>query len=124
MSPARMSGAGLFKRKVMNDEYVCVVSRKNLSVGDRLSLSDYLKAGHATVNYGDGWKSGCKIELDKQGLHLNELYIVPSPEDLRFLLPKSTLISTLPRRLAQALSGSYRIVACPVPAPFNSFVYW
>lgn len=110
--PTELDGAGIFRRNLMHDECVCVMDPGNPMARSRMDLDALVGAGHAVVNYGDGWTSGYWAELERRGLRLRPKIVVPSPEDLDYVLPGSQLISVLPGCLAAALGKRYRIVAC------------
>ena len=122
--PTEIEGAGLYRRILMHDEYVCVMDRHNPLLAQAMDIDAFVNARHAVLNYGDGWKSGYQAELDRRGLRLQQAIVLPSPEDLAFVLPGSDLISVLPRRLAVTLGNDYRIVNCPVPGRFSIKLYW
>ena len=122
--PTVNRGEGLHYRTLLNERYMCLVCSQSTWAKRDLTLADYVSAQHATVNYGDGWQSGYMRLMDEQGTLLDQRIIVPSPTDLRFILPETDLISTIPERQARQFGRGFACVPCPVPAPFKINLYW
>lgn len=122
--PRLHGAANLHSIRLMDEEYACVTDRNNGLYGDKIGLQDYLAVPHVTVRYGAGWRSGYQQELDARGLSLNEIHVVPSASDLNVLLPGTDRLSTLPLRQAQKMGPAFRVLGCPLPAPFEMHLYW
>ena len=122
--PTLARGQGLYRRKLLDERYLCVVCAGSSWAGRDPTLEEYTAARHAIVNYGDGWQSGYMRELDERGIVLDKAFVVPSPVDLGVVLPGTELVSTIPRRQAQRMGAGFACVECPVPAPFHINLYW
>lgn len=124
MGPVRFNDTGLYKRRLLDDHYVCVMDRANPLASRTLDLASYVAAAHAVVTYGGNWKSNYLVELEKQGLALNQVLGVPSPADLGTILRGTDLIATLPSRMAASMEQDVVIRPCPCPAPFEIDLVW
>ncbi|MBD8890707.1 LysR family transcriptional regulator [Roseibium litorale] len=124
MGPIRFNDSGLYKRRLLNDHYVCVMDRGNPLASRTLDLASYVSAAHAVVTYGGNWKSNYLLELEKQGILLNQVLGVPSPADLGTILRGTDLIATLPSRMAASMDKGVVIRPCPCPAPFDIDLVW
>ncbi|WP_417683739.1 LysR family transcriptional regulator [Roseibium sp.] len=124
MGPIRFNDSGLYKRRILNDEYVCIMDPANPLAEGVLDLDSYLGASHAVVTYGGNWKSNYLLEVEAKGLSLNQVLGVPSPADLGQILRGTDLISTLPSRMAGMLKKDVVVRPCPLPAPFDIDLVW
>ncbi|MEJ8475606.1 LysR family transcriptional regulator [Roseibium algae] len=124
MGPIRFNDAGLFKRRLLNDHYVCIMDRHNPLAEKQLEIETYVSANHAIVTYGGNWKSQFLLELEEQGRSINQVLGVPSPADLGRILKGTDLIATLPSRMAAPLDQEMVIRPSPVPAPFEIDLVW
>ncbi len=124
ISPVSIDDQGTFKRRLFDDKYVCVMHKSNPLARQRLSLEDYAKAPHATVTYGDGWRSFYMRELDRLGITLNSAISVPSPSNLANVLRDTDLVTTIPNRIAASYPEDFVVRDCPCPAPFETSLYW
>ena len=122
--PTLARGQGLYRRKLLDERYMCVVCAESSWAGRDPTLEEFAAARHAIVNYGDGWQSGYMRELDERGIVLDQAFVVPSPVDLDAILPGTELVSTIPGRQAKRMGAELAWVDCPVPAPFQINLYW
>ena len=53
--PTLGRGQGLYRRKLLDERYMCVVCADSSWAGRDPTLEEYSAARHAIVNYGDGW---------------------------------------------------------------------
>ncbi len=123
IGPIRFNDSGLYKRSLLTDHYVCIMDPENPLAASALQRDVYLSASHAVVTYGGTWKSNYLLELEAQGLSLNQVLGVPSPADLGQILKGTDLIATLPSRMAGKLSDVI-VCASPFPAPFAIDLVW
>jgi DNA-binding transcriptional LysR family regulator len=124
LSPMTIKESGFFKRSLFTDHYVCIMCKQNPLASQTMTEQRYVNANHALVTYGDNWRSFYLVELEGKGLELNRSISIPSPADIGMLLAGTDMISTVPSRIADKLSGDIISVACPFPAPFNLDMYW
>ena len=104
---------------LFSDSFVCVVDRDHPSVTDSLSLDEYRRLPHHVVRLGPGTES-----LIEHAWKVAELDIKVATTSGSFLLcvcliPKTPVVATTQKRLADLLAASLplKVVACPVPVP-------
>jgi len=124
LGPIRPELQGFFSRKLMSDDYVCVVDARRDFVGDGLNLERYIAAKHVVVNYGGGFQSQYLLNLEAQGLEIDQVVSVPSPASLQFMLPGSDLVATVPRKIAQGFRETVAIIDCPLKATIDLHLVW
>jgi DNA-binding transcriptional LysR family regulator len=124
IGPLRPNGNEFYCRKLFSEHYVCLACSKDAALGPKLSIKDYVTRPHISVTHGNTWRSKYMIELDAQGLHLNEVIQLPSAASLDLIINDTDLISTLPSRIASTLGNKVKILESPVPAPFDIDLVW
>ena len=124
IGPLEPDGHEFYSRSLLEERYVCVMDRHNPLGARPLELEQYVSAPHATVTYGDSWRSRYVVQLESLGLKLNTVVEVPSPAGLEKVIAGTDLIATVPGRIARAYDDAVRIVDSPCPAPFEVYLVW
>ncbi|TCS59056.1 DNA-binding transcriptional LysR family regulator [Primorskyibacter sedentarius] len=125
IGPLRPEGEDFYCRTLLDERYVCVMDAGNpLGQTPGMSVEDYLSARHVVVSYGGNWRSPYLLEMDERGLEMRPMLTVSSPAGLRDMLQGSDLVATLPSRVAARIGKALRVVACPIPAPFQIDLVW
>ncbi|MAY86197.1 MAG: LysR family transcriptional regulator [Pseudooceanicola sp.] len=124
ISPVPIEDSGFFRRRLLREHSVCVMSPDNPLAGQPMTQATYLTAPHVTVIYGGSWQSRFLTEIEAQGLTLNEVLRVPSPAAVPRIITGTDLISTLPSRIARAFGERVHVTSCPFAGPFDIHLYW
>lgn len=124
IGPIRPDSSDFFCRKLLTEEYVCLMDKKHPLAGRALDIAAYADCAHVEVVYGAGWQSKYLNEIDALGLQLNSALTLPSPASLKQFLVGTDLVATLPRRLAQLEERRLHVAECPVPASFDIDLVW
>ncbi|WP_198654807.1 LysR family transcriptional regulator [Albibacillus kandeliae] len=124
ISPVPIEDNSFYRRRLLQEHSVCVMSPDNPLAGQEIDEATYLAAPHVTVIYGGTWQSRFLVELEARGLALNEILRVPSPAAVPRILSGTDLISTLPSRIARAFGDELHSTACPFAGTFDIYLYW
>jgi len=126
--PSETVSGGHSKETLFVDDYVCVAWTGNSSVGDELTLEDYLQAGHVILQ----WSRGRALNLDE--FVLNKLGLERRVEVIAMnfgMLPNFVVgtrrLATVQRRLAEHYRKTMplKIVAAPLDLPvLDESVHW
>lgn len=109
------------------EDYVVVSRKGHPRISKTLSLKRYLAERHVLVR---PWQKGIGVidaALNKEGLERDVAVEIPSVMVAPFIIARSDLLITLPRRVAQALAECAQVVlhAPPFPTPaFRPTVYF
>lgn len=123
----RLASHSLHKASLFKDRWACVIAADHPLVGDTLTVADYLQYPHLSMSFGEGVASIAELALREHEVQIRELVSVTRFSDLLFLLPGSTLIATIPRRLADRLHAHFpiRIFEPPFPIPeLREMLFW
>lgn len=124
IGPLRPDEQDFYCRKLLQDNYVCIMDPTNPLAKESMTIEDYVRCPHVTISYGGSWRSLYLIELAKLGLELNEVVAVPSAACLDHTIRGTDLVATVPSRIAATYPGHLHIVDCPIQAPFEVDLVW
>lgn len=133
VSPQALTNAGLQKRWLFGDRYVCFVGQPKAK--DKLNWASYQNARHIRLRYDESWFPLYSDLLKQRGVRLKAALEVPGlsslPPILQSLRQKSEgpeVVFTAPERLASNLGGLYEArlhkVSAPFDCRFDVSLYW
>lgn len=109
--------------RLFEESYVCVTWSGNDRVHDRLSLADYLAAGHVVTQFGDGRPPMFDSSLLKQlGLERRAEVVVASLTAPAQMVVGTQRIATVDRRLAETAARQGPITIWPAPLEIPKLV--
>ena len=119
--------ASLRRTKLFRDDWVCAVWRNHPSVGDSLTLEQYLELPHAVANFGIGTHTVEDLAIRRDGLKLSSPVAYGGFSALPLLLAGTSMIVTIQRRLAKFLEPQLPIKLLTPPlalAPIQETLFW
>lgn len=124
-------GKSLFRRKLVSDEFVCIVSQSNQRLRKRLSLDDFLDATHIRYSPVAVSLSRINVEIDqlfrKHGRRQRIALEAAHAFGLSSIVATSDYVLTVPSRLAAHYARLNPIVIHPLPLNLPTFdisLYW
>lgn len=104
---------------LFEEDFVCVADCQNTQVGDVLTLEEYTKSTHNVLGLGLGTESLVERTWRLKGLKPKIAARAPSFVALIFMIPRTHIITTAHRRLAQTLAPALnlKILECPLEIP-------
>ncbi|TRW99391.1 LysR family transcriptional regulator [Paracoccus sp. M683] len=115
---------GVYVSRLCREDYVCLLDPAHPKADTALSIDDYLSLDLIDITYEGNWVSPYITELQAMGHRLRPALMVPSPAGVSRLVQGSTLVATVPRRLAHQIGQGLRIVDCPVRGQFDITLVW
>jgi DNA-binding transcriptional LysR family regulator len=107
--------AGTYQQQLFTSDFVCMARSNNPYIGSRLTLAAFLKAPHAAVRAAGRSQELFEKALTRSKLTRRVLLTVPHFLSLLEIIPKTDLIATVPRVVADSLSRAADIKAYPLP---------
>ena len=124
-------GKGLFRRKLVSENYVCLVSAAHSRFRKRLSLDDFLEATHVRYSPGAVSLSRINAEIDRvferRGRRQRVALEAAHAFGLSSIVVQSDYVLTVPARLAAHYSKLHDLVTHPLPVrvpQFDISLYW
>jgi DNA-binding transcriptional LysR family regulator len=105
----------LLKSTLFTDSWVCAVSDDHPQIRDELTLEDYLEFPHVVPNFGKGIITFEEVAIRRAALHIKTRAAIPSFTTLLSLVPGSTLIATIQKKLATKYIDRYPIALFDPP---------
>jgi DNA-binding transcriptional LysR family regulator len=109
------------------ERFVCVCRRDHPSIGDTLSLEEYVNADHLLVSVQEDMVGRVDCLLAQQNLTRNIAVSTPHFLVTPSILARTDLIVTLVERVAQEFAPTLnlKILPCPLPLQgFSVFMRW
>jgi DNA-binding transcriptional LysR family regulator len=103
---------------LMNDSLVSLVRQDHPSVGEHVTLNEYLALPHVILMQKKAWIDEA---LKKNGMTRNIAMQVPHFLSMPLIVQKTDLICTLPKRMAHAYADSFRVKVLKTPIAFQPF---
>jgi LysR family nod box-dependent transcriptional activator len=102
------------------DPWVCIMWERHPSIGEALTREEFLAQSHMTFSIGDeGHASLADAHLVRAGYQRHVVATTESMTNAPFLLQGTTMLTMVPRRLAERLreAAHIRLVDLPVDVP-------
>ena len=118
---------GLRRRKLMTDDFVCVVRQGHPSLKGGIDLDLFARLPHLLISPAGDGPSVVDRLLAERGLARHVAVRVPTFLLAPLLIASSDLIATVPRSLARAFAAStpLQLLEPPLPVPaFSLYVLW
>jgi DNA-binding transcriptional LysR family regulator len=111
----------LRQRDLFEENYVALIRKDHPTVGDKLSLGEFLAHGHAVVNgASEHWQVSSLATVG--GSEPAQVHIVlPHFTALPFVISQSNLIGVLPSRTAESFSERLNLRWLPLPFIMPNF---
>jgi len=127
---ARM-GKSLFRRKLVTEQFVCVVGKHNTRLRKRLTLEDFLEATHIRYAPAAASLARVNVEMDRffrqKGRRQRVALEAAHAFGLSAIVAQSEHVLTVPGRLAAHYAKLAPLVIHPLPMrfpPFDVSLYW
>jgi DNA-binding transcriptional LysR family regulator len=116
--------SGIYLSRLFSEDYVCVMDPDHPMAGRELSVADYVSLELIEITYEGNWTSSYRTEMEAKGHRATPALLVPSPAGVARLVAGSTLVATVPRRLAQTFGDAVHIAECPFRGAFDITMVW
>lgn len=124
ISPLLADTAGLYTRVLFTERYACFVDRNSRAAREGISLDEYARAEHVTVNYDGGWKPFYRETLKSLNIDIIPKLELPSFGMVHRLIEGTDLVLTAPSALAPAMAESCVRIAAPFDRSFDVHLFW
>ena len=110
------------KAVLFEDEFSCVACQTNKAVGKRITLEDYLSAGHVVITLSGVHEPSVDEWFLKQGRHIRRVAVVaPTFALVPLLVAGTSRLATIWSRLAQLSVKQYGLKILPMPVEIPAF---
>lgn len=124
IGPRPLVQTGIYVSRLCREDYVCLMDPAHPLAGRGLSVQDYLALDLIDITYEGNYVSTYVTELQAMGHRLRPALMVPSPAGVSRLVQGSSLVATIPRRLAHEIGEGLHIADCPVRGEFEITLVW
>lgn len=124
LSPVQADFENLYRQKLLEDRYICVVDANHSLVGKRLTLSQYAKYKHVAVTYEGDWRPLYFDVIESKGVELDVAVAMPGSGDLLRTIEGTELILTVPSLLAASYRGTFEVLESPFDTRIEIDQFW
>ncbi|MGC2406065.1 MAG: LysR family transcriptional regulator [Candidatus Cybelea sp.] len=116
--------AGLKWEKLFDENYVCLVAAGHaLSHRSRITLKRYLEQRHIVIDIAHGAQPPIDRPLAARGVRRQVGYRTPFLTSAVFAVASTSMVLTIPRRLAAICTAGLPIRIVPAPQELDTFTY-
>ena len=116
--------ATLDREKLFDEDYVCLVAAHHpLSTRPRIALKHYLEHRHIVIDVADGAQPPIDRPLAARGVRRHVGYRTPFLTSAVFAVASTSMVLTIPRRLAATCTAEVPIRIVPAPKELDTFTY-
>ena len=113
----------LVSKVLFEEEFVCVLSQDNPLSQQELTLQEFLGCSHVVVNVEKGQQTLIERKLEELGVTRKPALRVPYFSAAIYAVQGTSLIATVPRRIAQSYSRHLNIKVSQAPLELEPFRY-
>jgi DNA-binding transcriptional LysR family regulator len=110
--------------KLFDDDYVCMVAIGHPLRGGRAKLATYLTYPHVVIDVARGLQPPIDQPLANLGLRRRAGYRTPFLSSAIFAAERTSMILTIPRRLAARYATTARVRTVAVPRELSTLAYY
>lgn len=105
VQPFRMQQSQeLISEKLFSDDWVCVAAEDHPTLGDTISVDEYLELPHVALSFGKDSSTMEEVALQHMSIEIDVRATARGFAILYFMLQGTSLIGLIPRRMAAHLS--------------------
>jgi DNA-binding transcriptional LysR family regulator len=109
---------------LFQERFVCVCRRNHPTIGDSLSLADYLRVSHLLVSVKEDRVGRVDALLAEQGLQRQIKLSIPHFLVAPSILARTNLVATLAERVATEFASMQELKILPCPVPIDGFAVY
>lgn len=118
--------AGFFQQKLITSTHVCLIKKKHPTIGEKITLQQFIQASHAVVKP-DGREHVFEKFLQQKGIQRRVVVELSHFMSLLPIVETSPLVATVPKDLADFFvkHGDVRYVDTPMKPPtIEVHLFW
>ncbi|HEX7954820.1 MAG TPA: LysR substrate-binding domain-containing protein, partial [Burkholderiales bacterium] len=108
-------GDNLYEQTLFSQGFACVLRKDHPSIGDTISVEQFLQAGHAVVAQEGGSQALFERKLQELGYRRRIVLRSPHFMSVPLLLSQSNLIATVPLAVGRIYAKLANLRVLPVP---------
>ena len=122
-----LTGAAMRQEALYRHSFVCIMRKDHPTIGDSLSLEQYVAASHVRVRPEGRTQDIMERAQERLGIRVNVRFSLPRFMGIPFIIADSDMIATVPlavgRRFAEFTDIKLLPLPFPVP-PYDLHMHW
>ena len=124
LSPRRAESERIYRQKLLEDRFVCVVDADHPLARGPVTLDRYGECRHAALTREGGWRPLYMDSLAARGMTLDVALEMPHLAELVDAVRDGGLVLTVLSRLASGIGGNLRVRESPFDGEVAIFQFW
>lgn len=124
LSPVAAEFDGLFRRRLIEDRYVCVLDPSNPLASGPLSFGAYAAAAHVFISYEGTWRPSYRDLIEARGVAPRMVIDLPSSGEIGRLIAGTDLVATVTNLIAQGFGDELVIRSGPFDSRILVHQFW
>ncbi|HTI67673.1 MAG TPA: LysR family transcriptional regulator [Caulobacteraceae bacterium] len=124
LSPVRENSQNVYRRKLLEDHYMCFVDSGSVFARGGLDLDAYVRARHVVVLYESSWRPFYMTTLEEMGIETTPAVTLPSFGAIDRIMADTDLVLTAPSGLAAVFGDRCVAVEAPFRCAISIYMYW
>ncbi len=122
IGPLQFGGDKIYKRRVLDDTYVCIMDKTNPLAKTDLTAASIGSANHVSIRFPGGWQPLNRLE--EIGVELAPKVELSEYGDIRGYVRGTDLIAIVPNMIADRLESGLHKVELPFEIPLEIDIFW
>ena len=124
IGPMQVVGDKIFKRLLLDDEYVCIMDKRNPLSGSDLTVANIGSANHISIRFPGGWRPPYLKRLETAGIEIAPKLELSEYGDIGGYVRGTDLIAFAPNMIAERLGGGLVKKKLPFEVPLKIDLFW
>lgn len=119
--------AGYYQRRLFQHRYVCLCRKGHPLVGESMSIEQFCSYDHVRVESANTGHGELDAHMARAGIHRSIRVEVPHFVTAAYLLQRTDLLTTVPKRFADACLKPFELVDLALPEelpPIDINLFW
>lgn len=124
LGPVAIIGDIFYRRHLFTDRYVCAMDPGHPLAERGLDLATFAAADHLWITHNGRWQALFLQRLADLGISIRPRVTVPSHDNIPGMIGGTTLVATLPERLARLAAPGMVLRPFPLDVRIEIDMYW
>lgn len=124
LGPMQFSGDKIFKRRIIEDGYVCIMDSKNPLCSKDLTIASIGNANHILLRLPGGWRPPYLSRLETAGVEVTPNLELSEYGDIGGYVLETDLIAFVPNMIVNRLDARLIKRELPFEAPLMIDLFW
>lgn len=124
IGPMRVSGEQVFKRRLLRDDYLCIMDPNNPLAKKPLTIESLAIAKYILIRFSGGWRPVYIHTLEAMGITIRPTIELSEYGDIGGYVRGTDLVAVVPSRMANLIDMNLAHCELPFSVPLTIDLFW